>query len=111
MLVYIINFIVYIVNQFSFCCPAINLFVDSIIFFHYTSNEVIDLTIVQKIKMALAYKGMTQAELARQLNISPQLLNKRLKTGKFTTEELEAIAQAMGAQYTFGFVFEDGTEI
>ena len=97
--------------KFLSVCSDINFFVDSIIFFPYTSNEVIVLTIVQKIKMARAYKGMTQAELARQLDISPQLLNKRLKTGKFTAEELEAIAQAMGARYTFGFVFEDGTEI
>ncbi len=69
------------------------------------------MTVVQKIKMALAYKDMSMAELARRLEISPQLLNKRLKTGKFTAEELETIAQAMGARYTFGFVFEDGTEI
>ena len=61
--------------------------------------------------MALAYKDMSMAELARRLEISPQLLNKRLKTGKFTAEELETIAQALGARYTFGFVFEDGTEI
>ena len=69
------------------------------------------MTVVQKIKMALAYKDMSMAELARRLEIPPQLLNKRLKTGKFTAEELETIAQAMGARYTFGFVFEDGTEI
>ena len=47
--------------KFLSVCSDINFFVDSIIFFPYTSNEVIVLTIVQKIKMALAYKGMTQA--------------------------------------------------
>ncbi len=89
----------------------VSFFVDSIIFFDYTVREVIDLTIEQKVKMALAYKGMTQAELARRFGSSPQVFHGRLKNGRFTVEELEAIAQAMGARYTFGFVFEDGTEI
>ena len=69
------------------------------------------MTIEQKVKMALAYKGMPQAELARRFGSSPQVFPGRLKNGRFTVEELEAIAQAMGARYTFGFVFKDGTEI
>lgn len=89
----------------------VSFFVDSINFFNYTVIEVIDLTIEQKVKMALAYKGMSQAELARRFGSSPQVFNGRLKKGRFTAEELETIAQAMGARYTFGFVFEDGTEI
>ena len=37
----------------------------------------------KKVKLALAYIGISEAELARRLEISPQSLNKRLKTGKF----------------------------
>ena len=39
----------------------------------------------QKIKMALAYKGLKEAELARLLGTTPQAFNQRLKTDKFTS--------------------------
>lgn len=61
--------------------------------------------------MALAYKQISAAELARSLNTSPQAFNQRLKTDKFTAEELEKIASILGASYYFGFEFEDGTKI
>ena len=51
------------------------------------------MTISQKIKMALAYKGMSEAELARSVGSSPQAFNQRMKTGNF------------------GFQFSDGTRI
>ena len=47
------------------------------------------MTIPQKIKMALAYKGMSEAELARAVGSSPQAFNQRMKTGKFSTEEMQ----------------------
>ena len=64
-----------------------------------------------KIKMSLAYKNMSEAELARGLETSPQAFNQRMKTDKFTTQELEKIANILGATYSFSFNFEDGTEI
>ena len=69
------------------------------------------MTISQKIKMALAYKGMSEADLARAVGSSPQAFNQRMKTGKFSTEEMEKIAAALGAKYFFGFEFEDGTKV
>lgn len=69
------------------------------------------MTMSQKVNMALAYKNMSQAELARAVDMSPANFNKRLKTGKFSQEELEAIAAALGGVYTFGFEFPDGTKI
>ncbi|MEZ3425448.1 MAG: helix-turn-helix transcriptional regulator [Lachnospiraceae bacterium] len=65
----------------------------------------------QKIKMALAYKGLKEAELARLLGTTPQAFNQRLKTDKFTSEELGRIASALGGVYEFGFNFPDGTKI
>ena len=65
----------------------------------------------QKIKMALAYKNMSESELARAIGTSPQAFNQRMKTGKFTSEDLEKIGAAIGAKYFFGFEFEDGTKI
>ena len=61
--------------------------------------------------MAAAYKGISQAELARRVGANPQNFNKKAKRGTFTPEEMEAIAEACGAVYRFGFVFPDGKEI
>ncbi len=69
------------------------------------------MTLPQKIKMALAYKNISESELARLIGTSPQAFNQRMKTGKFTTEEMDAIAAAIGASYYFGFEFKDGTKI
>lgn len=69
------------------------------------------MTAKQLVDMAVAYCGITNAELARRLGWSPQLLNKRLNTGKFTLDEWRAIAEAMGAQSRIIFSFSDGTEI
>ena len=69
------------------------------------------MTAKQKITMALAYAGMTQTELARRLDISPQLLHKRIATGKFTLEEWEKLAEAMGAEADIRIRFKDGKEI
>lgn len=69
------------------------------------------MTIPQKIKMALAYKGISEAELARTIGTSPSALNQRMKTGKFSSEDLEKIAAALEATFVFGFEFKDGTKI
>lgn len=69
------------------------------------------MTVSQKIKMALAYRGISEAELARALGTSPQAFNQRMKTGKFSSEDMEKIAEAIGAAYFFGFEFKDGTKV
>lgn len=68
------------------------------------------MTIEQKINMALAYKGMSQAELARKIGTTPSNLNKKVKRNTLTKEELEKIAQALGGAWRAEFVF-DGTVI
>ena len=65
----------------------------------------------QLIKIATATAGITQAELAARLEWSPQLLNNRLKTGKFTLEEWQRIAAALGAELLIGFQFPDGKQV
>ena len=69
------------------------------------------MTARQIIEMGVAYCGITNSELARRLGWSPQLLNKRLNTGKFTVEEWEKIANALGAEARVGFLFPGGKEI
>lgn len=69
------------------------------------------MTIEQKIKMALAYKGMSQAELARKIGTSPSNFNLKLKRNTFTKEDLELIAETLGGSWRAEFVFSDGTII
>lgn len=69
------------------------------------------MTARQIIEMGVAYAGITNAELARRLDWSPQLLNKRLNTGKFSVPEWDSIARALGAEATVGFVFSDGRKV
>ena len=56
------------------------------------------MTMEQKISMALAYKGMSQASLARAMGTTPSNFNQKLKRGTFTVEELERIAECLGAK-------------
>ena len=69
------------------------------------------MTNTQKIKLALAYKSMSESELARQLGTSPQAFNQRMKTDKFSSEELARIADILNAKYISNFEFPDGTVI
>ncbi len=69
------------------------------------------MTARQIVEMGVAYCGITNAELARRLEWSPQLLNKRLNTGKFSVDEWEKIGAALGAKAKVGFLFPDGREI
>ncbi len=69
------------------------------------------MTMEQKIKMALAYKGISQAKLAEAMNTTASNFNQKLKRETFTVKELETIAQVLGAKYFFGFEFEDGTRV
>ena len=69
------------------------------------------MTIEQKINMALAYRGMSQAELARKIGTTPSNLNKKVKRDTLTREEMEKIARALGGSWRAEFVFNDGTVI
>lgn len=69
------------------------------------------MTIEQKINMALAYKGISQAELARKIGTTPANLNKKVKRDTLTKEEMEKIAKALGGSWRAEFVFENGTVI
>lgn len=69
------------------------------------------MTARQIVEMATAYCQISNSELARRLDWSPQLLNKRLNTGKFSVDEWQQIAHALGATARVGFIFPDGKEI
>lgn len=69
------------------------------------------MTLEKKVNMALVYFGISQAELARRLGMTPANFNIRLKRGTFKVAELEKIAEILGAKFNYTFDFEDGTKI
>lgn len=69
------------------------------------------MTIAQKLNMALSYKGISQAELARRIGTTPSNLNQKVKRNTLTKEELEQIADVLGGTWRAEFVFGDGTVI
>ncbi|MBE6932461.1 MAG: XRE family transcriptional regulator [Ruminococcaceae bacterium] len=64
-----------------------------------------------KIRMAEAYAKISEADLARRLNTTPQAFGQRMKTGKFSSADLEKIAEALGAEIKVTITFPDGTQI
>ena len=61
-----------------------------------------------KIKMALSYAGISQAELARRIGTTPQNLSLKIKRNTLTKEDMEQIAAALGGTWRAEFVFEEG---
>ena len=67
--------------------------------------------IEQKIRTALGYAGISQAELARRLGKGKSTLNAKIKRQTLTDSDMERIAEAIGGRWKAEFVFEDGTTI
>lgn len=69
------------------------------------------LTIQQKIDMACIAVGISKTELGKRIGLSQSAFSQRLKTGKFSDEDFQNMAKAIGAKYYSGFEFPDGTRI
>lgn len=69
------------------------------------------MNISKKIKLAAKYAGISEAELARRFNVTPQNLNNRLKVDRFTTEDIERLCDLLGGKFEFTISFPDGTRI
>jgi hypothetical protein len=69
------------------------------------------MTNAQRIKMGLAYRNISEAQLARDFGTTPQAFSQRMKTDKFTNAELERIGEIIGAKYISAFEFPDGTRV
>lgn len=69
------------------------------------------MTMQKRINMALAYAGMSQAEAARRIGMTPSNFNQKYKRETFTEEEQRQIAKVLGCKYQSRFIFPDGTEI
>lgn len=67
--------------------------------------------IESKIRVALAFCKESQSSVARKMGVTSQNLNKRIRRNSLKQEDLEQIAEAMGAKYRSYFEFPDGTII
>ena len=64
-----------------------------------------------KIRAVCGALRISEAELARRIGTTPSAFHQRLSTGKFTTAELNQIADTLGVQFICCFRFPDGTEV
>ena len=66
-----------------------------------------------RIRILLIKRGnISEAELARRLNISPQNLNNKMKRDNFTEKDLQEIAAALDCTFTISFKLNDtGDEV
>ena len=74
------------------------------------------MTIQEKIRVLLVRRGnMSEAELARRLEVQAQNLARKMKSGKFTNNDLEKIAAILNCSVVFSdpvFIMNDtGEEI
>ncbi len=69
------------------------------------------MTIEQKIKMATAWAGISQAQLARRIGTTPSNLNQKIKRNTLTMEDMEEIARALGCEWEAHFRLPDATTI
>lgn len=67
------------------------------------------LTQEQRIGMALAYRKMTLAGLARAIGTSSSNLGQKLKRGTVSEKEFEAMAAELSCKFVNQFVFKDRT--
>ena len=71
------------------------------------------MSMVEKIRILLVKRGnISEAELARRLNDSPQNFNAKMKRDNFTDKDLQRIAKVLDCTFKAGFTLNDtGEEI
>lgn len=113
--VYFVNTVLMKYSKYFLCITSS---LDNIIFLVYFfidgSNAIrreIFQMFAEKIRIALIKRGnMSEAELARRLNISPQNLNNKMKRDDFKESDLVSIAAALDCTFHAGFTLNDTKE-
>ena len=63
------------------------------------------MSMVEAIRIALVKRGnLSEAELARQVGVSPQNLHNKMKRDNFTETDLREIAEALGLRLEISFI-------
>ena len=66
------------------------------------------LTTSEQIRLLCSRAGLSLSDLARATGQTPQNLNNKLKRDRFTVQELQAIAQALGGSVSITWADKDG---
>ena len=69
------------------------------------------MTVNEQIKILCIRNGISLAELSRQIGLTPQSLNGKMKREKFTVYDLEEMAGALGCTFERFFVLPNGEKI
>lgn len=65
----------------------------------------------EKIRILLIKRGnISEAELARRINTTPQNFNSKMKRDNFTEKDLQEIASVLNCSYKATFVLNDTGE-
>lgn len=65
----------------------------------------------ERIRIILVKRGnISEAELARRLDISPQNLSNKMKRDNFTERDLKAIADVLDCTYKISLILNDTGE-
>ena len=63
------------------------------------------MSLTEAIRIALVKRGnISESELARRMDISPQNLHNKMKRDNFTEEDLQEIASALGLRLEIRFI-------
>ena len=66
----------------------------------------------EKIRILLVKRGnMSEADLARKLQTSPQNLNHKMQRDNFTEKDLQKIAEVMDCRFNANFILKDTGEL
>ena len=69
------------------------------------------MTTSEQIRVLCVRMGISLSELARRINQTPQNFNAKLKRNTVTQEELNKIADVLGATYEQYFVLANGEQV
>lgn len=67
--------------------------------------------ISEQIKVLCVRANISNAELARRLNVSPQSFSAKLRRESFSIQDLERIAEVTGSEFQHVFVLPNGEKI
>ncbi len=69
------------------------------------------MTTSDQIRVLCVRTGVSQSELARRINQTPQNFNAKLKRNTVTQDELNKIADVLGVTYEQYFVLANGDQV
>ncbi len=69
------------------------------------------MTTSDQIRVLCVRTGVSQSELARRINQTPQNFHAKLKRNTVTQDELNRIANALGVTYEQYFVLANGDQV